>query len=232
MLIKFCSSRPINLIKTQKFVFLIFLIIMSIQAYSQEYLDVVYLKNGSIIKGNIVELIPNESVKLKTADGSLFVFTMDEIEKIDKEEVISVKPLENQYNTQKQLEYELNKKNPTNVAMLGCLVPSLGHAQIGQWGRGALFLTGEVACIVLAITVGYDEYGNAEDLSGIMISSAIGFHLLGAIDAYFCTQKYNTRLYESIMKKPVSYNNTINIKPVTFSYNKKVGLGLSLSYNF
>lgn len=47
--------------------------------------EVVYLKNGSIIRGVIVEQIPNKSLKIETADGNLFVFDMDEIEKITKE---------------------------------------------------------------------------------------------------------------------------------------------------
>jgi hypothetical protein len=49
------------------------------------YMDVVYLKNGSIIKGIIVEQYPNVQIKIQTKDGNLFVFKMDEIEKITKE---------------------------------------------------------------------------------------------------------------------------------------------------
>ncbi len=47
--------------------------------------DLVYLKNGSIIKGNINEILPNVHVKITTKDGSLFVYKFDEIEKITKE---------------------------------------------------------------------------------------------------------------------------------------------------
>lgn len=47
--------------------------------------DVVYLKNGSIIKGELVEVIPDEQVKIKTSDGSLFVYKMSEVSKIEKE---------------------------------------------------------------------------------------------------------------------------------------------------
>ena len=47
--------------------------------------EVVYLKNGSIIRGIIVEQVPNESLKIQTADGSLFVFEMDQVQKITKE---------------------------------------------------------------------------------------------------------------------------------------------------
>lgn len=48
--------------------------------------DVVYLKNGSIIKGSVVELIPNSSIKIQTQDGSLFVYDMSEVEHVMKED--------------------------------------------------------------------------------------------------------------------------------------------------
>jgi hypothetical protein len=48
--------------------------------------DVVYLKNGSIIRGIIIEQVPNVSLKLKTSDGNLFVFRIEEVEKITKEQ--------------------------------------------------------------------------------------------------------------------------------------------------
>jgi hypothetical protein len=51
------------------------------------YQDVVYLKNGSIIKGMIIEQIPNVSIKIQTPDQNIFVYKMDEIEKMTKEPV-------------------------------------------------------------------------------------------------------------------------------------------------
>jgi hypothetical protein len=53
---------------------------------------VVYLKNGSIIKGVIIEQIPGKAVKLETADGSLFVFEVDEITKMTREEASASLP--------------------------------------------------------------------------------------------------------------------------------------------
>ena len=55
---------------------------------AQDVRDVVYLKNGSIIKGMVIEQIPTESLKIKTSDGSLFVYKMEEVLKIVKEEVV------------------------------------------------------------------------------------------------------------------------------------------------
>jgi hypothetical protein len=47
---------------------------------------VVYLKSGSVIHGMIVEQVPNTSVKIKSG-VNLFVYKMDEIEKMTKEEI-------------------------------------------------------------------------------------------------------------------------------------------------
>ena len=49
------------------------------------YVEVVYLKNGSVIRGIILEQIPNVQLKIETADGNIFIFKMEEVEKIAKE---------------------------------------------------------------------------------------------------------------------------------------------------
>lgn len=51
-----------------------------------DYIDVVYLKNGGVIKGMIIEQTPNVQIKIQTKDGSIFVYKFDEIEKITKEQ--------------------------------------------------------------------------------------------------------------------------------------------------
>ena len=53
--------------------------------FSQDYEDVVYLKDGSIIHGLIIEHKPGEYYKIKSGKN-LFVFTIDEIDIIKKEE--------------------------------------------------------------------------------------------------------------------------------------------------
>ena len=47
--------------------------------------EIVYLKNGSVIRGIVLEQIPNQSVKVQTKDGSIFVYKVEEIEKISKD---------------------------------------------------------------------------------------------------------------------------------------------------
>lgn len=64
---------------------LLFCIVIS--SIGQNYQEIVYLKNGSIIRGIVIEQIPNQSIKIKTADGNIFAYNTSEVEKITKEEV-------------------------------------------------------------------------------------------------------------------------------------------------
>jgi len=69
-----------------KLLFLLLFLFLGLSLSAQNYVDVVYLKNGSIIRGLVVEQVPNATLKIKTADGSIFVYQMAEVEKITKEE--------------------------------------------------------------------------------------------------------------------------------------------------
>ncbi|MGD2035154.1 MAG: hypothetical protein PVF73_08880 [Bacteroidales bacterium] len=63
--------------------FLSLLIVSFSSLYAQKYTDVVFLKNGSIIKGTIVES-DGERVKIETCCGSIFVYRQSKIEKTEK----------------------------------------------------------------------------------------------------------------------------------------------------
>jgi len=52
--------------------------------------DVVYLKNGGIMRGTLLEMIPDSLLKIQTADGNVFVYKMSEIKKYTKEQGINV----------------------------------------------------------------------------------------------------------------------------------------------
>ena len=47
--------------------------------------DVLYLKNGSIIHGMIIEQIPGQTIKIQTRDKNIFVYKVEEVDKIVKE---------------------------------------------------------------------------------------------------------------------------------------------------
>lgn len=58
-------------------------------ASAAETIDVVHLKNGSVIRGTVVEVVPDERLKLETQDGNLFVFSLDDVERIER---VSIQP--------------------------------------------------------------------------------------------------------------------------------------------
>ena len=66
-------------------IMLILLLAVS-SSLAQQYEDVVYLKDGGVRRGVILEQLINESVKLKTAYGEIFVIKWSDISKISKEE--------------------------------------------------------------------------------------------------------------------------------------------------
>jgi sRNA-binding regulator protein Hfq len=49
------------------------------------YEEVLYLKNGGVIRGVIIEQIPNQQIKIQTKDKNIFVFKYDEIDRITKD---------------------------------------------------------------------------------------------------------------------------------------------------
>ncbi|MCB9192888.1 MAG: hypothetical protein H6602_14610, partial [Flavobacteriales bacterium] len=65
----------------------IVLFLMPFAALAQHGMeDVIYLKEGNIYRGMIIETVPNVSYKIKSRDGNVFAVKIDEIEKITKEE--------------------------------------------------------------------------------------------------------------------------------------------------
>lgn len=62
----------------------IILIITVVQLSAQKTSDVLYLKNGSIIYGKLIE-ITNDQYKMQTSDGSIFIYKSDDVDKFAKE---------------------------------------------------------------------------------------------------------------------------------------------------
>jgi len=69
----------------KKYFISVILTILTLTCFSQKQRDAVYLKNGGLVYGNIIEIIPDSTLKIQTADGSTFIFKMNEVEKITKE---------------------------------------------------------------------------------------------------------------------------------------------------
>ncbi len=75
-------------------IFLLTININCLVAQTQQKEDVVYLKNGGLVRGRIVENIPGLKVVIKSSADNIYTFTPAEIEKITQETV--EKPLTSQ----------------------------------------------------------------------------------------------------------------------------------------
>ena len=116
----------------------IFSVDVSTAAKLADYEEVVYLKNGEVRRGIIIESVPNEHVKIMTNDGNVYRYDFDAIKKITKERPI---------NPDSQLVSSIKprkKKNPPLAVLLGLFLPGSGHLYVGPWHRGLSFLLTEM----------------------------------------------------------------------------------------
>lgn len=120
-----------------KNLFLVFFILWASILWGQTTQDVVYLNNGSIIKGQVIEYDPNDKIKIEIAGGSILAYDSKEVQKIRKE------PIRTRYQQpiQKNLEKHLVQKGRyilLSIGFVGTELPPdvplpalLGEAVIG-----------------------------------------------------------------------------------------------------
>lgn len=141
-----------------------------------------------------------------------------------------------------QFEYDMGKKAPWGAVAGTFLLPSLGHAYAGNWGRGLGFLAGELLVYGLMINAANDnvyhsgytsgsyysgytyhssyETGTENDwMIGIGALAYISLRIWEHVDAYKTAKNYNANLYRKLTLDPV-----ISVENKT--------AGIKLSYNF
>ncbi len=57
-----------------------------IVGYAEDYVDVVYLKDSTVIEGYIIEQVPNKSLTIKKIDGELMTIDIEKVEKMTKKD--------------------------------------------------------------------------------------------------------------------------------------------------
>jgi hypothetical protein len=151
-------------------------------AAAQTMEDVIYLKDGSVIHGTIVEQRPGVSVLIKTHEGNTLRYTMDVIDKMTKEATTIAVP-------GAQGIVGKSKKEPGTALLFSLLVPGGGQAYNGEWGKAALMFGGAVVGLDLLLSSVSDDYCGyyADDCgtskAGIGAILYVGSILWSAIDA-------------------------------------------------
>lgn len=131
----------------------------------------------------------------------------------------------------KMIEFEMEKKAPWGAVAGTFLLPSVGHAYAGDWGRGLKFLGGELLALLVMSSATSDnvysytgftsyETGTENDwLIGVGAITLIGLRIWEHVDAYKTAKNYNTNLYRKL-----------SLSPVVSVEDKSVGM--QFSYNF
>ena len=65
---------------------LFFFLATTVAFAQQSNIDAVYLEDGTVLRGEIIEQTPNFSLKIKTSDGNIFVIPMGKVKKITKDQ--------------------------------------------------------------------------------------------------------------------------------------------------
>ncbi len=168
-----------------KKLFVLFAILVSgFAIFAQsEMRDVVYLKNGSVVKGTIMEEAVGKYVRIDTPDGSIFFYEMNEIEKIVKEKVATpetkvetpeTKVATNQNSMPVQNNnyiYMPPRKSTFGAGFLSFLIPGAGELYASNWDEGwgpiGWTLLGEPAIIGFCSMFGYKGLSVGLTLAGI-----------------------------------------------------------------
>ena len=160
--------------------------VLAAPAEAQELQDVVYLKDGSVIRGTIVEQVPGESILIETVDGSRFRYSMDDIDRIAKEPPPS-RPAP-------QVPARATK-SPGTAWALSFLIPGAGQFYNGDTSDGvwmliahgifSAWLAEEVQC------VGSECDDNEAGLAALFL---IGNWVLAQVDAYQGAKRINSGL--------------------------------------
>jgi TM2 domain-containing membrane protein YozV len=216
-----------------------FLFLITFALFAQERMqDVVYLKDGSIIHGTIIEQVPNVSIKIQTRDQNIFVYSIENILKITKE------PIKGLYGNEEDVR---GYKSPGLAFALSFLFPGIGQYYNGDIAKGVIQSVLYAGGWTLFFTCGWEwesyEYWTGMDYAWseneiqtpwlwIGLSLASGSAIWSMIDAPISANAINKRNQQS-------YGHLFEIKQgknvIGFDFGLepiRKGLGTRLSYHF
>ncbi|MBI4420743.1 MAG: hypothetical protein HY560_07950 [Gemmatimonadetes bacterium] len=149
----------------------------------QQMEDVIYLKDGSIIRGTIVEQRPGESILIRTRDGNQFRYTMAQIDRMTKEAAPAPQGR------------VTGRKSPALAFLLSFLITGAGQGYNGEWGKAGIMFGGVV--VSYAVAVGGADACTFDDNCaqfGIGVLGIVGFALWSMIDAPISASAINRRV--------------------------------------
>lgn len=131
------------------------------QKPAKKMMDVVYLKDGGVLKGKIQEIRPGEVVKVEIMGGSIFVIKMSDVEKITEE------PLTKSFGTKPPHVYREGIGYSTNTT-LGMMIAGLGEVRYSIQTVHGVHLNPR---ITVGAGIGIDRYDIADRLVPVFLDA-------------------------------------------------------------
>ena len=173
-------------------------VVPSCVSAQQEQEDVVYLKDGSVLRGTIIEDIPGESLLIETRDGNRFRISYDRIERRTREPRVAVAPPTVAETSQPRAPITTGRKDPYLAFFLSVVVTGTGQGYNGQWGKAAVMAGGFWTSFLIARGGAdncFDVIDDAEcgQFAGGLLGM-FGIWMWSWIDAPISANAINTRL--------------------------------------
>lgn len=194
---------------------------------AQHDIETVYLKNDSIIKGEIIEQVPNQSIKVRTKDGSVFVYNVDDVQKITKEDKNEMKNSGHRgLDFSVEISYDIAAKIGNGTFLTGIGIGKRFTKNF-YWGigGGTLFST-EGGSIMIPVTTDFKVYLPLNTTS-ITPNGTLrfGYIINTADDISIIVAKY-----KETIKKP-NYIMLQIMPGIQIPLSKKVDINFSLGYS-
>ena len=212
----------------------------------------VHLKNGSIIKGTILEMDPANNVKIQTSDGSIFIYAMSEVDAIKQS---ASGPVRNNYAGGSVRKIERNKSyfywqdtrerltDEEYSSILNDELFDTYYSARKQFKTGRALLFAGIGCLLVAVvnySAALESYSVEEDI--IYNEGALNrFYLAStAADACFITGfifkgigKGRMNWVKDTYNAGRSYSSTLNLSPsLMMTAQKDLGFGVSMNFTF
>ena len=161
----------------------------------EERQDIIYLENGSVVKGIIVELVTDVSVKIKLQDGIVYIYPMDEVRKIVSERA-ATNPMLRDHAEQKK------RKSPTVAFVLSLIFPGAGQFYNGDVSKGItqeLLIAGGLVLVISEATKNRGGFIDTRNptFKIVGITMVTGGVLWSLIDAPISASKKNKMLAQN-----------------------------------
>ena len=149
--------------------------------------DVVYLKDGSVVRGTIIDRIPGQSLRIRTAENRVLTYSVQQILKVARQAAASSGK---------------RRREPASAGCLSCIIPGLVQFHNGEPEKGCfqlgMFSGGMGVAFVIVMGDLFDpDSGDSSDTSHAVFYGSLGVAafawLWSVIDAAESAKAINER---------------------------------------